>query len=238
MNEWVVKAYREVSDSNWPCFINCGVRLSYGKWRSLGWTGDRQTWNYFQVLEMLRLRGYSGCFSLLLRMEKEPPCTLPVNWLIHFQVIVFWCLLQGTDEDSSLLSHCFHFCSVVVQPLSCVQFLVTPWTPACQASLSFRISQSLLKLMSVQSVMPSSILGKQVLADYRGEFSNNQSYPVVGCISLQREECPSWSLGNPKKGLSDPVGWKLPLHQGRGWTCWPLRFGPALLAWFSLTWRF
>jgi len=44
MNEWVVKEYREVSDSNWPCFINCGVRHSYGEWRSLDWTGeDRQT---------------------------------------------------------------------------------------------------------------------------------------------------------------------------------------------------
>ena len=48
--------------------------------------------------------------------------------------------------------------------------------------------------------MPLSILGKQVLADYKGEFSNNQSYPVVGCISFLREECPSWLLGNPKSG--------------------------------------
>ena len=34
----------------------------------------------------------------------------------------------------------------------------TPWTAACQASLSFTISQSLLKLVSVQSVMPSNHL--------------------------------------------------------------------------------
>ena len=33
-----------------------------------------------------------------------------------------------------------------------------PWTAACQASLSFTISQSLLKLMSVESVMPSNYL--------------------------------------------------------------------------------
>ena len=36
--------------------------------------------------------------------------------------------------------------------------LVTPWTATCQASLSFTISQSLLKLMSIKSVMPSSHL--------------------------------------------------------------------------------
>ena len=35
---------------------------------------------------------------------------------------------------------------------------VTPWTAACQASLSFTISQSLLKLMSVESVMLSNHL--------------------------------------------------------------------------------
>ena len=32
---------------------------------------------------------------------------------------------------------------------------MTPWTSACQASLSFTISQSLLKLMSIELVMPS-----------------------------------------------------------------------------------
>ena len=44
---------------------------------------------------------------------------------------------------------------VVVQSLSHVQLFTTPWTAACQASLSFTISWSLLKLMSIESVMPS-----------------------------------------------------------------------------------
>ena len=47
---------------------------------------------------------------------------------------------------------------VVVQWLSPVQLFVTPWTAAHQASLSFTISQSLLKLMSIESVMPSNHL--------------------------------------------------------------------------------
>ena len=46
---------------------------------------------------------------------------------------------------------------VVVQLLSWVQLFVTPWT-AHQASLSFTISWSLLKLMSTESVMPSNHL--------------------------------------------------------------------------------
>jgi len=50
------------------------------------------------------------------------------------------------------------FRHIVVQSLSHVQFFATPWTAARQASLSFTISWSLLKLMSVESVMPSSHL--------------------------------------------------------------------------------
>ena len=42
----------------------------------------------------------------------------------------------------------------VVQSFSSVWLFATPWTAACQASLSFTISQSLLKLISIESVMP------------------------------------------------------------------------------------
>ena len=40
----------------------------------------------------------------------------------------------------------------------CVQLFATPWTAACQASLSITNSQNLLKLMSIESVMPSNHL--------------------------------------------------------------------------------
>ena len=45
-----------------------------------------------------------------------------------------------------------------VQSLRHVWLLVTPWTAACQASLSITKSQSLLKLRSIKSVMPSNHL--------------------------------------------------------------------------------
>ena len=48
--------------------------------------------------------------------------------------------------------------SVAIQSFSPVQLFVTPWTAACQASLSFTISWTLLKLMSTESVMPSNHL--------------------------------------------------------------------------------
>ena len=47
---------------------------------------------------------------------------------------------------------------VVVQLLSCVRSFATPWTAAHQASLSFSLSRSLLKIMSIESVMPSNHL--------------------------------------------------------------------------------
>ena len=45
-----------------------------------------------------------------------------------------------------------------VQSLSHVRLFVTPWITARQASLSITNSQSLLKLMSIKSVMPSNHL--------------------------------------------------------------------------------
>ena len=45
-----------------------------------------------------------------------------------------------------------------VQSLSHVQLFPTPWTPVCQVSLSNNNSQTLLKLMSIESVMPSNHL--------------------------------------------------------------------------------
>ena len=51
---------------------------------------------------------------------------------------------------------CIQFSSV--QSLSCVQLFATPWIAARQASLSITNSRSLLKLMSIESVMPSSHL--------------------------------------------------------------------------------
>ena len=60
------------------------------------------------------------------------------------------------QDDSSALHSLFTFSSV--QSLSRIQLLATPWTAACQDSLFFTIFQSLLKLMSFESIMPSNYL--------------------------------------------------------------------------------
>ena len=62
-------------------------------------------------------------------------------------------LLKSSLED---FEHNFQFSSV--QSLSCVWLFATPWITARQASLCITNSQSLLKLMPIKSVMPSSHL--------------------------------------------------------------------------------
>ena len=57
--------------------------------------------------------------------------------------------------------HALNICSV--QSLSRVWLFATPWTAAHQASLSITNSQSLLKLMSIESVMPSNHLCRPLL---------------------------------------------------------------------------
>ena len=63
--------------------------------------------------------------------------------------------------------------------LSHVQLFATPWTAGHQASLSFTISQSLLKLMSIKLVMPSNHL---IL--YHPFSSWPQSFPVSGSFPV------------------------------------------------------
>ena len=66
------------------------------------------------------------------------------------------------------MSKCIHFaymcfilqkeCISSAQLLSCIQLFMTPWTAACQASLSITNSRSFFKLMHIESVMPPNQL--------------------------------------------------------------------------------
>ena len=51
-----------------------------------------------------------------------------------------------------------HCCYIIIKLSSVHLLFATPWTAACQASLSITKSWSLLKLMSIESVMPSNHL--------------------------------------------------------------------------------
>ena len=74
-----------------------------------------------------------------------------------------------------------------VQLLSRVRLFVTPRTAARQASLSITNSQSVLKLMSVESVMPSSLL---IL--YRPHLFLPSIFPSIRIFSSELVLCIRW----------------------------------------------
>ena len=76
---------------------------------------------------------------------------------------------------------------VVVQSLSCVWLFATSWTIACQVSLSFTVPLSLLKLMPIESVMPSNhlILCRPLLL--------SSIFPSIRVFSNESALCIRWS---------------------------------------------
>ena len=66
--------------------------------------------------------------------------------------------LQFMVSESDTTEYACIYNTFVVQLFSRVQLFATPWTTAPQASLSFTISRSFLKFMSIESVMPSNHL--------------------------------------------------------------------------------
>ena len=89
-------------------------------------------------------------------------------------------------------THLTQFSSV--QLLSRVRHFVTPWTAACQASLFITNSWSLLKLMSIESVMPSNhlILCHPLLL-LSSIFPSMRVFSNDSALHIRWPEC--WSFG-------------------------------------------
>ena len=104
-----------------------------------------------------------------------------------------------------------------VQSLSRVQLFAAPWTAACQASLSIINSWSLLKLMSIKSVMPSLISSSVV------PFSSClQFFPASGSFPMSQ----FFATGGQSIGVSASAS-VLPMNI-LGW------FPLGLTGWISL----
>ena len=98
----------------------------------------------------------------------HPPTTNSI--IIPSQCWALWQTLEVQMQSTPLPTTQFSS----VQSLSRVWLFVTPWTAARQASLSITNSQSLLKLMSIESVMPSNHL---ILPSIR-VFSSESVLPI------------------------------------------------------------
>ena len=104
-----------------------------------------------------------------------------------------------------------------VQSLSRVQLFVTTWTAACQASMSITNSWSLLKLMSIESVMPSNHL----ILCHPCLFLPS-IFPSIRVFSNE------WVLHWPKYSLAKVL--ELQLRLSNKFDCLPL----GLTGWISL----
>ena len=112
-----------------------------------------------------------GLWEIRLEREGEGNRVLPCSsgcWIILLEnwraIRGFW-IVESCERRQSLWEDCLQcvynttsWKIVVVQSLSHARLLVTPWTAAQQASLSFTLSRSLLKLLSIESVMSSNHL--------------------------------------------------------------------------------
>ena len=92
---------------------------------------------------------------------------LKIYWKSHLFLLSLWSksVKLHSGLKAVIFPHHEFSCLTILHPcplclvvalkfLSCVWLFVTPQTATCQASLSFTISQSLLKLMSIESMMP------------------------------------------------------------------------------------
>ena len=148
----------------------------------------------------------------------------PWGWTTTKKGINYWYkqLLVWTSKalccmgEASLKNPWFHFHDCLkrissVQLLSCAWLFATPWTAACQASLSITSSQSPPKPMSIKSVMPSNhvILCRPLLL-------LSSIFPSIRVFSNESALCTRWpkywssaSTSVPPMNTQDwsPLGW-------------------------------
>ena len=152
-----------------------------------------------QFLPSLRSQSLQSCLTLCDAMY----CNLPGSYVCyspgknagvgcHFLLEGIF-LTQGLNLRLLCLLHCRRLFTTVhgnnssVESLSHVWLFVTPWTAASQDSLSITNSQSLLKLMSIKSVMPSnhSILCRPL-------FLLPSIFPNIRVFSNESALCIRW----------------------------------------------
>ena len=83
-----------------------------------------------------------------------------------------------------------------------MQLFATPWTAACQASLFFTISWSLLKLMSIESMMPSNHLSPPSLPALN--LSQHQTFSNESALRITWPK--SWSFSFSISPFSESSG--------------------------------
>ena len=116
--------------------------------------------------------------------------------MVHINRILYYVVFY----DGHLSLSTTHSCSSVLL-LSCVRLLENPWTAACQASLSITNSQSLAKLMSIESVMPSNHLILCCLLLLPSIFP--KKFNIQKAKIMASGPITSWQIDGEKNGNSE-----------------------------------
>ena len=128
---------------------------------------------------------------------------------------------------------CSCHCLSSVQSLSHVRLFATPWTVARQASLSITNSQSLPKLMSIDSVMPSNhlILCYSLLL-FPSVFLSNKVFSSVLALHIRWPKCWSFRI-SPSNESTLFVRW--PKYWSFSFSIIPSKESPGLIS-FRMDW--
>ena len=143
-----------------------------GAWRvTVHGVANSQSWLRFTF----SLSCLNSCIFNLLHHYKISNCwKFADSFLIHysevFVAVVVWVLVSAQFSSVQLLSHVWLF--------------ATPWTAPRQASLSITNSQSLLQLMSIESVMPSNHL---ILSSPSPAFNLSQHQGLFKWVSSSHQ---------------------------------------------------
>ena len=114
---------------------------------------DDQT---FMFADSLAISGHYLFISILLLAVSHILLTFCMSGNFWVGILGSWILLHSSKEFRILFWHMVKFSSV--QSVSCVWIFANQWPAACWASLSITNSRSLIRLMSMELVMPSSHL--------------------------------------------------------------------------------
>ena len=111
-----------------------------------------------KVIQLLECQSYRYCLRGMKHLKKKPTCTLTLIYVwINYHVLFSY---------------------------SVMSYSATPWTAAYQASLSITISWSLLKIMSIELVMPSNHL---ILSSPSSAFNLSQHQGLFKWVSSSHQ---------------------------------------------------
>ena len=133
-------------------------------------------------------------FKTLLQLTRAQTFLVHLVPFLCYEIVILNISFVPGSRESSFANNCVSdglwlmciYSWIVTKSLSRVQLFAAPWTAACQASLSFTSSKSLLKFMSIESVMPSNhlILHQSLLLP--------SVFPSISVFSNESALCIRW----------------------------------------------